>query len=52
MKIGETILLSVVTGLAVALILSASSKKEEATNEPGSFAFRPSTPSIIIEEVD
>jgi hypothetical protein len=42
MKIGETILFSVVTGLAVALILSATYKKEPEYERP----------SIIIEEVE
>ncbi|AGE53612.1 hypothetical protein ATCVGM07011_657R [Acanthocystis turfacea Chlorella virus GM0701.1] len=45
MKIGETILFSIVAGLAVALILSTTIKKEPA-DEP-SF---PST--VIIEEVE
>ena len=45
MKIGETILFSIVTGLAVALILSATIKKEPA-DEPNFSS------TVIIEEVE
>ena len=46
MKLGETILFSVVTGLAVALILSASVKKEPKEYHHHHPA------SIIIEEIE
>ena len=46
MKIGETILFSVVTGLAVALILSATYKKEPADD------YQQERPGIVIEEVE
>ena len=45
MKLGETILFSVVTGLAVALILSATVKKE-----PKEYPHPAS--AIIIEEIE
>lgn len=46
MKIGETILFSIVTGLAVALILSATIKKEPA-DEPERYMS-----TVTIEEVE
>jgi hypothetical protein len=45
MKIGETILFSIVTGLAVALIMSATIKKDPA-DEPKFSS------TVIIEEVE